>query len=115
MPVEVAADPIEISPDKVIPIALIVNELLTNAFKYAGGEATHEACGSRRCAIPPGCWSSASPTTAPACRPISSSGPGWASSSCRRLLLQLHGTMETASSPEGTTVTVTVPLGGGVA
>lgn len=33
--VRVEADPIELSTDKAVPIGLIVNELVTNAFKYA--------------------------------------------------------------------------------
>jgi two-component sensor histidine kinase len=111
LPVEVTSDPIEISPDKAIPIALIVNELLTNAFKYA---VPRNGARSLRVAAvrdPAGMLVIGVSDSGPGLPPDFEQRAGLGVKLVQTLLLQLHGTMETASSAEGTTVTVVLPLG----
>jgi two-component sensor histidine kinase len=108
IPLEVATDNLEITTDKVIPLALITYELLTNALKYArpsGGEGRLRvtACRSEGALV----------------ISVADNGPGLPQDVEQRaglgmklvqtLCLQLHGSLETATSAEGTKVSVIVP------
>lgn len=109
--VEVAADDIEIATDKVIPLALIVYELLTNAFKYARPQAD-----GRKLRV-----SAVRDRGRMLLLSVSDDGPGLPADFeqqtglgmklVQTLVAQLRGTMEIASGPDGTTITVAVPLG----
>jgi two-component sensor histidine kinase len=111
MPVEVVADPVEISADKVIPLALIVYELLTNAFKYAQPQAGARSLRVAAVRDPGGMLVVSVSDNGPGLPPDFEQRAGLGVKLVQTLLLQLRGTMETASGPEGTTVTVVVPLG----
>ncbi len=111
LPVEVVADPIEIDADKVIPLALIVYELLTNAFKYAPPRTGARDLRVAAVQDPRGVLVLTVSDNGPGLPPDFEEKAGLGVKLVQTLLLQLHGTMETASGPDGTTVTVTVPLG----
>jgi two-component sensor histidine kinase len=108
--VAVAAERIQIETDKVIPLALIVYELLTNAFKYA-----RPASGAPRLQI-----AAALEAEGRLILTVADNGPGLPSDFEERaglgmklvqtLLMQLRGTLKTASGPHGAAFTVSVPL-----
>lgn len=108
IPLEFATDNPEVSTDKVIPVALITYELLTNAIKYATPRA-----GTRRLAV------AAMRREGGMVVSVSDNGPGLPDDVEQRaglgmklvqtLSLQLHGTVETASGADGTTVSVVIP------
>lgn len=108
IPLEVVTDSVEVTTDKVIPIALIAYELLTNALKYArppSGERCLRVAVLRR--------------DGGLVISVSDNGPGLPEDAEQRtglgmklvqtLCLQLHGTIETASGSGGTTVSVIIP------
>ncbi len=111
MSVEVVADPIELSIDKVIPLALIVYELLTNAFKYARPQTGVRSLRVAAVRNPGDRLILSVSDNGPGLPPDFEQRAGLGIKLVQTLLLQLHGTMETASSPDGTTMTVVVPLG----
>lgn len=108
MPLEFATDNPEVSTDKVIPVALITYELLTNAIKYATPRA-----GTRRLAV------AAMRREGGMMVSVSDNGPGLPEDVELRaglgmklvqtLCLQLHGSVETVSGTAGTTVSVVIP------
>jgi two-component sensor histidine kinase len=108
--VEVVADPIELSADKVIPLALIVYELLTNAFKYARPQTGVRNLRVAAVRDPGGMLIVSVSDNGPGLPPDFEQRAGLGMKLVQTLLLQLHGTMETASGPDGTTATVAVPL-----
>lgn len=111
MPVEVTADPVEISADKVIPLALIVNELLTNAFKYALPRTGARSLRVAAVRDAGGMLIVSVSDNGPGLPPDFEQRAGLGVKLVQTLLLQLRGTMETASDSTGTTMTVIVPLG----
>ena len=111
MSVDVAAGPIEISTDKVIPLALIVYELLTNAFKYARPQSGARSLRVTAVRDPGNMLIVSVADNGPGLPPDFDQRAGLGIKLVQTLLLQLRGSMETASSPDGTTMTVTVPLG----
>jgi two-component sensor histidine kinase len=108
IPLDVAADNVEVTTDKVIPIALIAYELLTNALKYA-----RPASGDRCLRV------AALGRDDGLVVSVSDNGPGLPEDLEQRtglgmklvqtLCLQLHGTIETTSGSEGTTISVVLP------
>ena len=66
--IEVQADTRELPTDKVIPLALIVNELVTNAVKYAYPAGTHGVIRVQFRSAPDGGSRSAWPMTGSGCR-----------------------------------------------
>jgi two-component sensor histidine kinase len=111
MPVEVVADPVEIGADKVIPLALIVYELLTNAFKYARPQTGQRSLRVAAVRDPNDMLIVTVSDNGPGLPPDFEQRAGLGVKLVQTLLLQLRGTMEAASGADGTTVTVAVPLG----
>jgi two-component sensor histidine kinase len=108
IPLEYVTDNPEVARDKVIPLALIVYELLTNAVKYAvpgGGERWLQVSVLRR--------------DDGVVIAVRDNGPGLPKDVDQRsglgmklvqtLCLQLHGVAETSSTEEGTCIRVIVP------
>jgi two-component sensor histidine kinase len=110
MPVEVTADPVEISADRIIPLALIVYELLTNAFKYARPQAGGRSLRVAAVRDPGDTLIVSVSDNGPGLPPDFEQRAGLGVKLVQTLLLQLRGTMESASGPDGTTVTISVPL-----
>jgi two-component sensor histidine kinase len=110
IPLEVVTDNPEVTTDKVIPLALITYELLTNALKYAlprSGERRLRVAALRR-----GDGLIVS---------VSDNGPGLPDDVEQRaglgmklvqtLCMQLHGAVDISSSGEGTIISVVIPAG----
>ncbi|HEX2113698.1 MAG TPA: cache domain-containing protein [Alphaproteobacteria bacterium] len=108
IPLDVVTDNPEVTTDKVIPLALITYELLTNALKYARPKD-----GERRLRVI-ACQSDGALVVS-----VADNGPGLPPDVEQRaglgmklvqtLCLQLHGSLETSTGPEGTKISVIVP------
>lgn len=102
-------EPILLRPDRAVPVGLVANELLTNAFKYAHMERQDSAISLRL---------SVDADTEEAVLTVSDNGPGLGDERpdsqglklVRSLAGQLSGHVHIESSPEGTTVSMRFPL-----
>jgi two-component sensor histidine kinase len=108
IPLEFVTDNPEVTTDKVIPLALITYELLTNALKYAAPRT-----GEGRLAVAVMRHEGGLKVS------VRDNGPGLPDDVEQRaglgmklvqtLCLQLHGSVETATGPEGTVIGVIIP------
>jgi two-component sensor histidine kinase len=108
IPLEVETDHPEITTDKVIPLALITYELLTNALKYAqpiSGERRLRVTASRR----DGTLVVSVADNGAGLPPDFEQRAGLGMKLVQTLCLQLHGTLDTTTGPEGTKISVIVP------
>jgi two-component sensor histidine kinase len=101
-------DHVKVRPNRAVPLGLITNELLTNAFKY-GQTANHELFINVRLAH--------DQSTGEGILSVSDNGPGMGKGRegsqglrlVRMLASQLSGHMQIGTGSQGTTVTVTFP------
>jgi two-component sensor histidine kinase len=107
--VERQIEPVAIRPNRAVPLGLILNELLTNAVKYAAGPAKDAVVSVRF---------EADTGTGDAVLVVQDNGPGMGEGRpgsqglrlVRLLAGQLSGRVDIDSSPSGTAVTLTFPL-----
>jgi two-component sensor histidine kinase len=108
IPLEVVTDNPDVTTDKVIPLALITYELLTNALKYAqpsGGERRLRVTVVRS----DGALVVTVADNGPGLPPDVEQRTGLGMKLVQTLCLQLHGSLDTATGPDGTKVSIIIP------
>jgi two-component sensor histidine kinase len=110
-PLKIAPDlePIQVRPDRAVPLGLVLNELLTNAIKYAARDRPDAIIGVRFAAVPD--TKEAKLSVRDNGRGIGDPRPGSQGLKLVRSLAgQLSGWIDVESSSSGTIVSLTFPL-----